>query len=175
MTQENKSLALLVRDVAVIEEELILSGGEITPAIEQLLAEIDVKLPEKVESYAGIIARMKLASDFYLDRAEQMQKFSSAATKIVARCHENLKNGMNTLGVQELLGTDTRFKLSFTDILVLDDDTQKIPEAYKSTEVVSVTTVDKKRIKEDLKLGVAVSGAELKQNSHVRIYNRGVK
>ena len=169
---DSKSLATLVSMVAEIETSLIENDGELSPRIEAILAEIDVKLPEKVENYAGIVARMQLAQEYYSDKAVQLMKMAKSAKAVEARCKENLVLAMEALGVKELLGTETRFKLMETKSVSIDHETL-IEESYKHTE--TVVSIEKKRIGEDLKAGVPVKGASLKINHHVKQFAKGPK
>lgn len=173
MSDDGKSLAELVIAASIIERSLLENDGELTPVIEQMMSEIDVRLPEKVEGYAGIMARMSMIQDFYNQKAKFYMKLAQGADQVERRCKDNLKLAMETLGVKEIMGIDVKFRLMETQAVSIDDETM-IPEAYKHLPIM-VPVIEKKKIAEDLKLGVQVPGASLKTNAHVRAFNRGLK
>lgn len=165
---EQKTLRELVSISGAIEDALILSGGEITPELEQALAVKDMQLPEKIDGYNLVMDRMISVSEFYAQKAELFTRLSSAAKTVVSRCKENLQFAMTEMNVTELVGYDYKFKLQNNPAGVEMLDEAKIPDAYKIVKIV--TSVDKKKVLEDLKIGVPVDGATLKQGTHVRVY-----
>lgn len=165
---EQKTLRELVSISGAIEDALILSGGEITPELEQALAVKDMQLPEKVDGYSLVMDRMASVSEFYAEKAELFNRLSGAAKSVVSKCKDNLKFAMTEMSVTELVGNDYKFKLQNSPAAVEMLDETKIPDSYKI--VKTVTSVDKKKILEDLKIGVPVDGAELRQGTHVRSY-----
>lgn len=162
----DKSLSLIVSEVAQLEAMLIESDGEITPEIESMLAVREIQLPEKVDRYASVIERFDLIEEFYKEKADQIYKLAKAAGTVSIRCKENLKASMMDLNVSELTGNEIKFKLSPSNPSVEIVDQSKLNGSYLITE--TITKVDKKRIGEDLKLGVPVDGAELRQTFSLR-------
>lgn len=165
---DSKSLVRLAEESAKIEIALAESGGELTPEIEAMLAEIDVKLPEKVENYAMLMDRMDDLAEFYESRMEMLAKMKSAAIKVVERCEQNLKLAMEKTGETEIKGVDVRFKLSPTAGKVVIENEELIDPAY--TVIEQVRKIEKKRIGEDLKAGVPVKGARLEVGTSLRRY-----
>ena len=170
----SKALQLIVNEVAQLEQMLIESGGEITPEIENMLAVKDVQLPEKIDGYYSIIERFELIQDFYKQKADAMSRLAKAASQVSDRCKDNLKLAMQELNVDELKGQDYRFKLSPSNPSVIIPDESLLDQSYTITK--TVTSIDKKRILEDLKLAVKVMGARLEENFSLRKYlNRSAK
>jgi Siphovirus Gp157 len=165
---DNKTLRELVSISSAIEDALIQSGGELTPELETALAVKDMQLPEKVDGYSLVIDRMSAVSEFYAEKAELFTRLSGAAKNVVSKCKDNIKFAMTEMNVTELAGYDYKFKLQNSPASVEMLDETKVPDAYKI--IKTVTTVDKKKVLEDLKIGVPVEGAELKQGTHVRSY-----
>ena len=79
---------------------------------------------------------------------------------------------MTEMNITELSGEDVRFKLSRTQPS-LEIFADLIPEEYKY-QVIS-QEIDKEKIKKDLKEGIEILGAELKENVALRRYNKGAK
>lgn len=166
MSEKSESLNSILQKLVTIEGMLVESQGEITPEIESLLAVKEITLPEKVEGYAAVIERLKLVTEYYENKAELYAKISKATKLAGDRCKDNLKNAMDILGVKELKGVETKFKLSPSNPSVVISDESLIEGPYLITE--TVTKVDKRKIAEDLKLGVPVKGATLKENFSLR-------
>lgn len=164
----NKSLITLAEESAKIEIALIESGGEITPEIEAWLADVEIDLPEKVENYALIMERMEALGSHYDDRAEMLQRMSRAVANVVERCKENLKIAMVKLETDEIQGVDVRFKMTESAGAVVYENEKLIPPEY--TTIEQVVKIDKKRIGEDLKLGVPVDGCRLEKKKVLKKY-----
>lgn len=167
----NKSLVTLVDETAKLESALIESNGEVTEEIEKMLEIKDIQLPEKVDNYALMIDRMDMLATFYKQKADVFIKLNKLANQVADRCHTNLKNAMLKMETTELNGFDIRYKLVNSNHACVIDDESKLDGAYKISEVV--TKVDKKRLVEDLKLGVPVEGAHLEQGQSLRKYVNG--
>jgi hypothetical protein len=168
MMSENKSLLELVSRAASLEEMLIQSGGEITPELEAELAITEISLPEKIDGYSLVIDRMDSIAEFYKRKADMILKLSRAASNVSDRCKFNLKSAMQTLGTEEILGFDVKFKLVNSNPSCVIDDESIIDGAYIITE--TITKVDKKRLTEDLKLGIPCAGARLERGVSLRQY-----
>jgi hypothetical protein len=163
-----KSLRELVSDTSEIEQMLVESNGEITPAIEAMLAVTCTALPEKIDNYSYMIDRMESIAAFYKAKSDMFLRLAFSAAKVSERCENNMKDAMKELKVTELLGNDIRFKLVKSNPAVNILDESLVPASYKITE--TTTRVDKKRLADDLKLGVPVAGAELTQGSSLRVF-----
>lgn len=70
------------------------------------------------------------------------------------------------VGVTELSGSEFAFKLARTAPVVDVVDQDKIPDTYIKVKVEE--TVDKKKIADDLKLGIQIEGVILKENYSLR-------
>lgn len=171
---DEKSLRELVVTSSAIEEMIIQSGGELTPEIEAALAVQDIRLPAKIDGYSMVMDRMDSIAQFYETRASVFLRLSAAAKSVQRKCKDNLKFAMEQLGTDELVGNDVKFKLQKSPPAVIVDDETKVADAYKV--VKTTTSIDKKKIAEDLKLGVPVDGARLEQGTSLRVYaNNPVK
>lgn len=171
---ESKSLSLIVSQVAELENQLIESGGVLTEEIEKALAIVDTHLPEKIDSYAAVIERFDLVEQFYKDKAAFYLGMAKSASSVTERCKENLKFAMKELGVTELAGNDVKYKLSPTNPSAIIDSEDAIEASYKITE--TIVKIDKKKILEDMKLGVPVVGARMQENFRLtKSANRGKK
>jgi hypothetical protein len=74
---------------------------------------------------------------------------------------------MKELNVEELEGFDMKFKIRKSPPSCVIDDESKIDPAYKITETIA--KVDKRKMLEDLKLGIPCDGAHMTQNVTVKV------
>lgn len=162
----NKSLMALVDEASKIEMALIQSGGEITPEVEKLIEIKDLQLPEKVDGYDLVMERMESISRFYEEKANMFLKMAESAGNVGKELKFRIKNAMALMATDEISGFDVRFKMMSANPTCIIDDETKIEGHYKITEIV--TKIDKKKIAEDLKLGVPVVGAHLEHSQYVR-------
>jgi len=164
----NKALMVLVQESAALETALIESGGEITPEIEALLVVKDLHLPEKIDSYAMVTDRMDAVAQFYKLKADMFLRMAKSAESVIDRCEANIKAAMTAMATDEIKGNDIRYKLQKSPPACEIPDENLIDAGYKITQ--TITKVDKKRITEDLKLGVPVLGAKLTYGTSLRRY-----
>jgi len=171
----SKSLVEIATTQAKIETALIESGGEITPDIEAMITEIDLKLPEKVDSYDGLIQRMEMLTAYYRGRAADFTKLARGADAFIDKLKNNLKFAATSMGVKELIGVDQKFVLVPGEKVEIDE-LAKLPASFIVTEVTHKP--DAKAILRELKEGHDVPGARLVETMSVRRYantNRGRK
>lgn len=162
----NKSLMALVDEASKIEMALIESGGVFTSEVEKLIEIKDLQLPEKVDGYDLVMERMESLARFYDEKAQMFLKMSDAASNVEKELKTRIKHAMTTMNSDEISGHDVRFKMMNANPTCVIEDENKIEGHYKITEIV--TKIDKKRIAEDLKLGVPVTGAHLEHSQYVR-------
>lgn len=166
--KDNLSLLALVKNAAQIEEMLVFASGEITPEIEAALSMTEVQLPEKIDNYSLLMDRMESISEFYKAKAEFYLRLAKSANNVIERCESNLKTAMEALNVDELSGNDVRYRLQKSNPSCVIEDENAIDGSYLITE--TVTKLDKKKMLEDLKLGIPVRGARLFQRFYLRRY-----
>lgn len=145
----NKSLVQIANEVTQLEVMLIESEGAITPEIEEALSVKEIELPEKVDNYSFVQARLDMAVAMYKEQAKKYAQAAKYLENAQERLEERLKFGMTTLGVSELNGNTVRYTLKPTAGSLVIDDEEAIPLAFKTE--VSVTTIDKATLKTALK------------------------
>lgn len=140
------------------------AGGEITPEIEAMLAINAENFVAKANGYCEIITKYAQMATLASERIEQLQRVKKVAENTAKRMKERISQAMEEYNLPKVeIGTR---KLSFrTSQQVEITDEAKIPNIY-----IKVTTaVDKKALREDLKNGVIVEGAELYTNKSLQI------
>lgn len=167
MSEQNESLYSLVAQANALSRMLAETGGEITPEIESLMSNVDVKLPEKVDGYAVVMERLELEAKYWKDKAASYSLMAKSLASLQDKLKERLKEAIKALGVDEIHGNDVRFKLSgVKPALVLDES--KLDPSYLMT--VTETVPDKERIRAALQEGAEISGASLVQSVSLRSY-----
>jgi Siphovirus Gp157 len=170
---QSNTLIQLVQSSQSIVEQLIESGGELSPELSLALSNLEVQLPAKLDSYAFILEKLEAEEDFWKQKAKAMQAVAKGCSNVRDRIKENLKLAALEMKADELVGNDFKFKFSNSKPKLIIDESA-LDKAY--TMQVVTTEIDKKRIEDDLKLGVPVVGAHLEETKAMRVYaNKGAK
>jgi hypothetical protein len=161
------SLKELVKRSNELEELLYESGGEITEAIEAQLAEMQEKLPTKIDNYAVVIERAEMQVEFLKSKIEALNSIRKGLESLSDRLKENLKDAAKQMNVPYLEGQEYKItvarskpKVDVTDMSLLTDEYLEKVVTYK---------VNKEKISEALKNGEQVHGARLIEGYSIRI------
>lgn len=117
----------------------------------------------KVENYIKVIKNTEADIEARKNEIKRLTELNRADKRKIERMEENLKESMVVTG-HEQVGT-TLFKVSFRKSEAVEVDDLLLPEAYK----VATYKPDKKRLKEDLKNGFEILGAELVERKNLSI------
>jgi hypothetical protein len=148
--------------LTLIEE----NDGELTPELDQALSITKEEFESKALSYGFITKTFDDTTDVIDKEIKRLQELKQKAAKRSELFKQRLAEAMNEFGIEKL-DTPT-LKLSFRkseSVEIVDEE--KIPEDYLVTK--QVTTISKTAIKEAIKEGQIVPGAELKQNRNLQI------
>ena len=173
------TLYALTAAQAAIEDALYENGGELTPELEAQLAETREALPAKIDGYNHILARlagMEAAADAEIKRLQALKKTAQNAQKSLKG---HLLNAMQTFGIEKIEGSTCKVfrRLSPESVNITDEGrilaraqeeaeelTSKLP-TYLSFEI----KINKTALKDALREGMLVAGAELTRNESVVI------
>jgi hypothetical protein len=162
-----KSLYELTEEAIKIEQIILEAHGEITPEIEKLLDEVDIKTPEKIDSYVYVIERMKNSAEFIKQKVEQHKKLIASYKRVENDLRDRLKSHMLTLGKTDAFGCEYRLKLSKgKSKLILDQASLSLK--YLKEEIIF--TPNKQMITDALEADKAVDGAYLEDVFTLRKY-----
>lgn len=161
---EKLSLYELTSEHRLICEAIEEAGGEITPEIEAMLAINEENFVSKANGYCEIITKYAQMATLASERIEQLQRVKRVAENTAKRMKERISQAMEEYNLTKVeIGTR---KLSFRNSQQLEiTDEAKIPNIYIKVK----TEVDKKALREDLKNGVIIEGATLKENKSLQI------
>jgi hypothetical protein len=153
-----------------LESKLIESGGEITQELEKEIELTTDNLLSKIDAYSLVKTKMEKSIEYH----KQMMKNHAQIINEIERSLEwlegNLRRCMEDNEKDFLKGHEYLIKkrLNPPSCEILDEDI--IPEEFKTQK--TVTSIDKKKILEGLKLGIQVPGARLVQGSRLEIKTR---
>lgn len=117
----------------------------------------------KVENYVKVIKNLDADMEARRNEIERLRKLNDADDRKKERMKEAVKESMELTGHDRV---DTPlFKVSFRKSEAVEVDDLLLPEAYK----VATYKPDKKRLKEDLKNGLEILGAELVERKNLSI------
>ena len=117
----------------------------------------------KVENYIKVIKNNEADIEARKNEIKRLTELNRADERKNERLKEVLKESMDLTGHERV---DTSlFKVSFRKSEAVEVDDLLLPEAYK----VATWKADKKRLKEDLKNGLEILGAELVERKNLSI------
>lgn len=117
----------------------------------------------KVENYIKVIKNTEADIEARKNEIKRLTELNRADERKNERLKEALKDSMALTGHERV---DTLlFKVSFRKSEAVEVDDLLLPEAYK----VATYKPDKKRLKEDLKNGLEILGAELVERKNLSI------
>ena len=149
-----------------IEQMLIDAGGELTPELEQELAINPKTIGELVDTKYVMLERMDSSIELFEKKAEEFAKVAASLKSAKKFINDSIKDFMIQNDKKEIAGTDYTFKLAGAAPKVEIVDESKIVDVYKVTK--TEVRIDLKKIGDELKSGIPVDGAVLKENYSLR-------
>jgi hypothetical protein len=138
-------------------------GGEISPEYEEKISELLVQSKEKVSSYCFILDSMDNEIAFVEQQIKQAKEYVDKIEKQQTRLKEIAMSVINKNEKSKLEGINGRYLSKRKSQSVIIEDDSVIDSMYLKI----TTSVDKSKIKDDLKSGVEVSGAKLVNNENL--------
>lgn len=155
MSEDKKSLPVLVSEMHSILAEIINAEGELTPELEAMFDSVSSDLAIKADGYAFFMDRLKNEADFWKAKADGYYKVSQSCKNLRERLNDSIKNAMRVLDKTEIEGNDMRFVLSKLENKISIDE-RLLPENYKIIHTQKI--VDRERVKEHTKAGIEIPG-----------------
>lgn len=147
-----------------INELLEESGGELTPEIEEALMLNAENFEIKADGYIESISRYKALAEAADVRIKEMQRIKKTSENIEKRLKERLLQAMMVMEVDKMEIGLRKLSIRNTSAVSITDETH-IPAEY----IIVETKVDKMKLKEALKSGDVIPGAELVTNKSIQI------
>lgn len=117
----------------------------------------------KVENYIKVMKNLDADIEARKNEIDRLKKLNDADKSKKERMKNDLATSMELTGHEKV--DTTLFKVSFRKSEAVEVDDLLLPEAYK----VATWKADKKRLKEDLKNGLEILGAELVERKNLNI------
>lgn len=117
----------------------------------------------KVENYIKVMKNLDADIEARKNEIDRLKKLNDADKSKKERMKSDLATSMELTGHEKV--DTTLFKVSFRKSEAVEVDDLLLPEAYK----VATWKADKKRLKEDLKNGLEILGAELVERKNLNI------
>lgn len=164
-TANNKmTLYRITSEQLRINELLEESGGELTAEIEEALMLNEENFIAKSEGYIEAIAYFKARQEAAKVRIEEMQRIKKTAENAEKRLKERMQLAMEIMGRDKVEVGLHKLSLRNTQVVNI------ICESAVPNEFVKVeTSIDKAKLKERLKTGEIIPGAELRYNQSIQI------
>lgn len=147
-----------------INELLEESGGELTPEIEEALMLNAENFEIKADGYIESISRYKALAEAADVRIKEMQRIKKTSENIEKRLKERLLQAMMVMGVDKMEIGLRKLSIRNTSAVNITDEAH-IPADY----IIIEQKYDKTRIKDALKNGEIIPGAELVTNRSIQI------
>ena len=144
--------------------ELIESGEE---GLEDTLESINDAIEIKADGYARIIKNLEGSVTALKAEIDRMTDRKKSIENNIERLKENLKNAMIETGKEKIKTDLFNIKVADNPYAVNVIDETLIPEEYFKVEIIR--KLDKVTLKDDMKNGQIIKGAELTQGKGLRI------
>lgn len=146
--------------------DLISNSDEERPEFTDTLEAIEGAIEDKLENTAKVIRAIEAEANAVKIEEERLKKRRQALQGNADRLKDYIFQTMQITGKDKVKGAHINLRLQYNPPSVNMLDDKAIPAHYL---IEQPSTVDKKAVLADLKNGIAVEGAELKQDKSLRI------
>lgn len=124
MEQTAKILPLtsLIELYREIEDEIIQSGGEITPEIEARIADVSDSIGQKLDGYAGFIAYCKGQIDYLKGEADQYTCRARTLAATIEGMRDRMVYALQSTGETKIKTAKHSYSLRTSESWKIDDD-----------------------------------------------------
>ena len=161
----NVSIYQIEHEYLTLVEDIINSGGEITPEQEMQLALTKDQLENKGRSYGYVVKQLESDCDQIDAEISRLTALKKSRSKTIDRMKETVKNAMILFNVDEI--KSPTLKINFRNSETVEVESAVIPEEWCTKK--TTLTPDKKRIKEALEGGETIVGAYIEKHKNLQI------
>ena len=160
----NKSLFQIEQELLSLEAILEDSGGELTPELEQSLEITQKELQHKTFNYCKFIRHLQGQIDSAKTYEDQIRQYKQKKQRVIDRLKMALENAVSMFGKieTEIFTVSNRKSIS---VIIANED--MIPDKYKV--IKQTVVIDKKAVKDAIRKGEVVMGAQLVENLNLQI------
>lgn len=159
MSDDKVTLYNITQKIEAIETLFEEQGGELTPELEALQAEVEAMLESKTDSALGFLSMQEDKLELAKNKIKEMQEFKKSIENKIARFKEYLLVCVERTERNEICGQLSKIKMRKPSTIVKITSEDKIPMEY----LVKKTTIepDKKGLLSALKRGDKIAGCEM--------------
>jgi DNA gyrase/topoisomerase IV subunit A len=141
--------------------------GEITPEVETALQLTSDNFNEKALSYGLVVKHFDDEATVIEKEIERLSRLLAQAKKRKELFKQTLCDAMQQFSVEKIETPTLKLSFRKSESIELTDES-KVPFSYVEEKVIK--TISKTKIKEDIKQGIQVPGAQLvtKQNLQIK-------
>lgn len=162
----NLNLFTIQQEYAEITNELIESGGELTPFLEEALAINKANLETKATNYGFVIKSLDYECDIIDSEIARLQGLKKARIKVSDRLKDTLTKAMELYEVSEI--KCPTLKISFRKSETVEVENIALLDGKFLVEKTTVTP-DKVGIKKAIQSGEVVEGAVIVEHNNIQI------
>lgn len=161
-----KNIYDITNEFLQLESQLIENEGELTSEIESALQINKDELQHKGIQYGYVIKSLEDGIDSIDNEIKRLQAIKKTSETAIDRLKTTLTNAMNLFEITELKTPTLKINFRKSEVVIVDD-VNALDKEYK---IIKVTEqADKIKIKQALKDGLTVIGAELFTNQNIQI------
>jgi hypothetical protein len=160
------NIFLIQNEYQLLINQIIEAEGEITPELETALTINKEQLQSKAVDYSYVIKQLDGDCEQIDAELKRLQQLKKVRTNLADRLKDTISNAMNLYEVEKI--ETPLIKLSFrnSESVEITNESQ-LDACFIVTKTVS--TPDKKAIKDAIKSGVLVTGATISYNKNLQI------
>ena len=162
----NQSIYKIQNEFQLIIAEVINNEGEITPELETALTINKEQLQSKAVDYCYVIKQLDYDCEQIDNEIARLNKLKKVRSNLTDRLKNTVSSAMQLFDVEKI--ETPLIKLSFRNSESVEiTNEQQLDSRFIVTKTVS--TPDKKAIKDAIKSGVFVEGATISYNRNLQI------
>lgn len=158
------SIYNITDDFSQIMAEIESNGGEISPEIDEKLKINQFNLIEKTTNYIHVIKTLDSECDIIDLEIKRLQELKKQRSNFTQSLKDRLKNAMQAMELTEIKTALNKINFRKSESVEVIDES-----ILPSNVLIYEPKIDKKKIKEIIKNGGVVSGAEIVVNQNLQI------
>lgn len=162
-----KSLFEITQEV--MELASLLEEGEITPELEERLAISKEELEEKAINYGKVIKSIDADVKTIDDELARLSALKESKVKTIDRLKESLANAMKLFHVDKIETPLIKISFRKSESIEIDFNSFLYSDNGDYIKVKFTETIDKAKIKNDLKNGIKIPGAHIVEKQNLQI------
>ena len=145
----------------------VLTSDELTEDLEQRLMINEHEMQEKAINYGFVIKHIESEIDIIDAEIDRLTKLKQVRSNAIDRLKASLKGAMQLYGVSEIKSPTLKINFRKSESVLITDQSALTKEYLR--EIPAKYEPDKAKIKEAIKSGEPVIGAELVTNQSIQI------